>query len=448
MSSKSWHLDRRTFLRGSSVALGLPLLEGMSWGARGGAAGELPRRMCCIYFPNGVSLPPEGNKDHDDWYWFPKGEGQDYKFTKSLQPLEPLRKDLTILGGLSHPGGRSVTGHATCDIWLTGANASKRDYKNSISVDQMAASVVGRDTRIDSLVLSSDGGVGETGRTTTLSYTPTGQPIPGESRIERTFARMFGDDAASRKEAERMIATRRSMLDLVTEDTAWLNRRLGKADQRRLDLYLASVRDVERRVEKTTHWLGKAKPKVDSNAIDLSVDTGSPEEYIRTIYDLIYLAFRTDVTRVATYQIAAEGGYSFAGNFPTALGLPTIHRLSHDPTFGGQDDGYSNWGTWDQFLAQQLAYFLDRLKSTEEEDGSMLDRTMVLYGCGSSRVHYARNYPLVLAGGNAFGLKHGSYLKYEKEPALAHLFVSMLNNMNIPTESFSGVTGELPDLRG
>jgi hypothetical protein len=122
--------------------------------------------------------------------------------------------------------------------------------------------------------------------------------------------------------------------------------------------------------------------------------------------------------------------------------------LSHDPTFGGQDTGYSNWGTWDQFLAKQLAYFLDRLKSTEEEDGSMLDRTMVLYGCGSSKVHYARNYPLVLAGGSAFGLKHGSFLNYEDEPALAHLFVSMLNGMKIPTESFAGVTGELAGLRG
>ena len=194
MMTKSWHLDRRTFLRGTSgVALGLPLLDGMTWAGEAKTIAEMPRRMCCFYFPFGVCQKGE-------YDWFPTGEGKDFQFSLTLKSLEPLRDEVTIMHGISHPQSRSMPGHDTGDTFLTGASMKSPDFQNTISLDQVAAAHLGNETRFDSLVLSTDGGVGEPTRTRTMSYTKKGQPIPAMSDPQKIFNRLFGVGEAHEKQ--------------------------------------------------------------------------------------------------------------------------------------------------------------------------------------------------------------------------------------------------------
>jgi len=436
---KSRILDRRTFLRGSmGVTLALPLLEAMT--ARAAVPrGQTPRRMACFFFPNGVSLPAKSSPHHKDWHWFPHSAGKDYTFTKTLESLEPLRDSLTVLGGLSHISGRKAGGHAVMGTYLTGADVAKA---NTISIDQFYASKVSQETRLPSLVLSSLGGIESIGRPTTLSYTKEGQPIPSEDNLRRLFNRMFGSTAETDNAARKTLAHQKSMLDLVLEDSKSLNRKLGKEDQNKLEEYFSSLRDLEGRVTRTEKWLDVPKPKVDATQLQLDITPDAPKDYIRGMYDLMYLAFLTDTTRSASYAIAGEAD-SFAGKFPEAIGLKSIHALSHDRT----TEGFKNWALWDRFLAEQFAYFLTKLKDTREGDGNLLDRTLLLYGCSTSSIHLARNYPLILAGGREMGIKHGSYhILDENKRCMSDLFVTMLQALGVEAMQFADSTTNLNDL--
>lgn len=438
---KSWQLKRRTFLRGAGVTLALPLLDVMSSHALAKGV-EAPRRMACMFFPNGVSLPKSNHPHHQDWHWFPHGEGKDYRLTKTLESLEPLRDQLTILGGLSHPSGRKLPGHSVSDVYLTGSKVGSTTYTNSISVDQVYARQAGVHTRLHSLQLSTTGGIGQSGRTNTLSFTKDGQPIYAEDDLRRSFNRMFGNSAETDTAARKAIARRKSMLDLILDNANEVNRKLGKQDQKKLDEYLSSVREIERRVERTEQWLDIPKARIDPDSINLEANRAAPLDYIRAMYDMMFHAFQTDTTRAATYLIGTEGGGQLSDVFPKAMGLSTHHALSHDTN--KSDDGYKNWALWDQFLAQQLAYFLQKLKDTPEGDSNLLDRTLVFYGCSTSTTHKASNYPIVLAGGGDFGLKHGRFLKIdENKHCLADLFVTMLNSLGVETPRFGDSTGNL-----
>lgn len=442
---KSWQLDRRTFLTGTGVAMSLPLLESMTLAETGAHSGELPRRMCCVYFPFGVALPPEGRPD-SDWNWFPKGEGKDFQFRNTLSSLEPLRNNVTVLGGMSHPNGRKIGGHDTGDIFLTGAQFEGSQYRNSVSIDQLAASHIGGETRFDSLVLSSDGGVGEPTRSTTLSFSKKGRPIPALAKPQQIFDRLFGkDDTGLAKSEKARLENTASILDLVLEHSRSLKGRLGKQDRQKLDEYLASVRSVEKRVERSQAWLTIPKPDVDPKSVVLTATPEGPEEYIKAMYDLMFLAFQTDTTRLATYMIGqVAGATTVANSFPACLGLSgNWHGLAHG---AGKKDGAEKLGKFDQFLANQLAYFLTRLKKTPEGEGNMLDRTMVLYGSSNSRTHQNRNYPLVLAGGNKLGFKHGQYLKLGETMPLSNVFVTMLDRLGVSIDSFADSTGACSEL--
>ncbi|QDU92286.1 hypothetical protein Pla8534_00310 [Lignipirellula cremea] len=443
---KSWKLNRRTFLRGTGVTLGLPLLDCMSKGwASAAEEKKLPRRLACMFFPNGVSLPREDDPHYEDWHWFPHGEGRDFRFTKILESLEPLRKQLSILGGLSHPGARTKPGHTVSDVFLTGAKIGASEFSNSISIDQMFAQHVGRHTRLHSLQLSTTGGVGVTGRPHTLSYTKDGQAIHAEDNLRRAFTQMFGSSAESDAAVRETVSRRKSMLDLVLDSSRSLNSRLGKQDQAKLEEYLSSVRETERRVERTEQWLDIPKAKVDPASLMLDANRERPLDYIRAMYDLMLLAFQTDTTRVATYMIGTEGGNNITDFFPNALGLDTHHRLSHNRA--NSTDGFKLWGMWDQFLTQQFAYFLQKLKDTPEGEGNLLDRTLVFYGCSTSNTHNARNYPLILAGGGDFGLKHGHYRKFDENKCrLSDLFVTMLNTLGVETRRFADSTSEISEV--
>jgi len=442
---KSWHLDRRTFLRGTGVALALPLLDSMTWAGEAKVTAELPRRMCCVYFPFGVSLPPEKH-EHANWNWFPKGQGRDFEFTSTLESLEPLRDDVTVLGGLSHPHGRKMGGHDTGDIFLTGAPFKGSHYGNSISLDQFAALKMGRQTRFPSLTLSSDGGVGEPTRSTTLSFSRSGRPVPALAKPQQVFARLFGEDEGQTvKSQRRRLENTDSMLDLVLEHSQSMQQRLGKQDQRKLDEYLSSVRNVEQRVRRSQKWLNVPKPDVDPGSVKLEATPEGPLDYIRAMYDLTFLAFQTDTTRLATYMIGqVAGATTIANAFPACIGLGgNWHGLAHG---AGKKGGYEKLGRFDQFLSQQLAYFLTRLKETPEGDGSLLDRTMVFYGSSNSRTHNNRNYPLVLAGGSKLGLRHGQYLTFAESTPLSNVFVTMLRGLDLPVDSFADSTGEVTEL--
>ena len=412
--------------------------------SKGSDAAESPVRMASVYFPFGVSLPGD-KSEHADWNWFPKADGDSFAFRNSLKSLEPLRKSVTVLGGLSHPAGRKMGGHDTGDIFLTGASYRGSEYLNSISLDQFVAKQIGQKTRFGSLVMSSDGGVGEPTRTTTLSYTQEGRPIPALSSPRQIFDRMFGVGDATSKAKRRLLENTGSILDLVLENSRSMKNRLGKQDQRKLDEYLSSVRDIEERVERSQAWLDIPKPSVDEDAVNLAVDQSLPVEYMQAMYDLVFLAFQTDSTRLATYMLGqVAGATTIANAFPACIGLQgNWHGLAHG---AGKKDGAEKLGRFDQLLTEQLARFLTRLSETEEREGTMLDNTLVFYGSSNSKTHNNNNYPLVLAGGNTLGFKHNQYLRFGADTPLANVFVTMLDRMGIEHDGFADSTGDMSEL--
>ncbi|MDP7203952.1 MAG: DUF1552 domain-containing protein [Pirellulaceae bacterium] len=441
MSTKSWHLSRRTFLQGSGVAMALPFLDSMADAAD---AQDLPRRFCSVYFPFGVSLPPEKH-EQAEWNWFPEGGGSDFRFRNVLRSLEPLKQDVTVLGGISHPSGHKMGGHDTGDIFLTGARFHGSDFSNSISLDQYAALETGNQTRFPSMVLSSDGGVGEPTRSTTLSFSREGRPVPALASPKQIFSRLFGDGDNDTATEQRQLENSGSILDLVLENARSLKNRLGRQDQNKFDEYLSSVRDIEQRVQRSQHWLDIPKPEVPAGAVNIEVSQDAPREYLQSMYDLMFLAFQTDSTRLATYMIGqVAGATTIANAFPACIGLQgNWHGLAHG---AGKKGGYERLGRFDQFLAEHLASFLEKLASTPEGDGTLLDRTIILYGSSNSRTHNNRNYPLVLAGGRGLGLKHGQYLRYKDDLPLANLFVTILHRLGIESPSFADSSGELTDI--
>jgi hypothetical protein len=442
-SLKSWHLNRRDMLRGTGgIALGLPFLEAMSAAGDSSNSKGLPKRIACMFFPNGVSLPPMKDKNRTDWQWFPEGQGKDYTLNKSTESFERHRDDITFLSGLSHPSGRRMAGHGVSDIYLTAGSVDPNAYSNSVSMDQVIADKIGEDTRLKSLALSCGGGVGTAGRTHTLSFTKNGQPIPAEDSIRRSFNLMFGKDSCNIKQARQELLLKKSMLDRVLEDSKSLKTKLNARDQRKLDEYLGSMRDYEKRIQRMESWLTKPKAEVAEAALSLDATSSTMKDYVRATYDLMFHAFQTDTTRVITHMLGIEGGGSKTDRFPEALGLKTHHALSHRK---GCD--FKDWGVWDQFMNQNFSYFLDRLKGAQEGDGTVLDRTIIMYGCSTSTTHLAKNYPLILAGGKQLGLSHGQFRKFdENEARLSNMFVSMMNSMGVPTEKFGDSTGDLNEI--
>ncbi|MFT7678288.1 MAG: hypothetical protein ACI8QC_002274 [Planctomycetota bacterium] len=455
-------LDRRRFLRGSAVALALPWFESFA----GAAAKSQPRkRFACIYVPDGVPMPLAEDPAFQDWSWFPHGSGRDFTFTKCLEPLAPLREDLTILSGLSHPAVRDVHGHSNADQFLTGADTGRvEEYKNSISLDQEIAAHIGDQTRYSSLVMSTDGGTGTPRGVHTMSFDRNGRAIPAQHRPKRIFDSLFlkRDDDAGRR-----LALDQSALDDLLSDARSLRKKLSGHDQQALDEYLDSVRDTELKIEKAKRWMSIPLPNVDGHELNLEVTPEDPRVYLQTMYDLIYLAFRTDSTRVATYQIGRENGIGHSDHLARAVGFPLSHQLSHETT---KTDGWKNFGTYWAFLSEEFGRFAAKLKATPEPGGAgnMLDNTQLLFGSASSAFHLSRNYPLVLAGGKNMGFKHGQYLDYagahafgggwsggtepwqrefthEDEP-LANLYVTMLQRMGVAADTFAGSTAPITEV--
>tara|TARA_R110002072_G_scaffold100429_6_gene221235 strand:+ start:36396 stop:37754 length:1359 start_codon:yes stop_codon:yes gene_type:complete len=450
---KPWQLNRRSFLRGTGVAVALPMLDAMqpklSASSRPGTPPEAIRRMCYVYFPNGASMPKENDKKWGKWRWLPHVPGKDYELTEVLKSLAPFRDKMTLLGGLSHPLSRNLLGHLAGDTWLTAGDMRGDVYKNRISVDQVAALQLKKHTRYPSLVLSTDGGVGYKSRTSTLSFDHAARPIPSEHRQRLIFERYFtpggGVTTAERKKS---LAAGKKIVDLIVEDSKRLQGRLGKADKEKLEQYLQSLDSVEEQLRRNVEWLDRPLPKFDASHIDLDIGAGvDPGAYLRSMYDLIVLALQLDLTRVVTYMTGREDGMGFADSFPNrALGIKRGHHtISHD----AHEGHWQQWGRYDRWHAEQFAYFVKRLNEVKDPDGTpLLDTTEILYGGCCSTTHNARNLPLALVGGGKLGIQHGHYRKYDEATPFSNVFVGMLNAVGVKTDTFVDSTGGMPEIFG
>jgi hypothetical protein len=462
MKLRSESMNRRTFLRGTGVALALPWFESFASAAPGPVV--TPKRFLSVYHPDGVGLPLKSDPAWKDWSWFPRGGEKDFEFTKVLDVLEPLRNEVTIYSGLSHPAARQVHGHSNADQYLTGAPiGGSGPYQNSISIDQAYAEHAGHFTRHASLVMSTNGGVGGPRGAQTQSFNREGRPIPAMNKPKEIFDMLFvtsGKDAAAR------LARSKSALDLLIENARSLSRELSSKDQETLKQYLDAVRDTELKLTKAQKWIDTPVPKVDSRNLHLDAEPKEAKLYFQTMYELIYLAFLSDSTRVATFQLGRENGEGPHDLLSLAVGLGAAHGLTHEVK---KPNGWKNLGTYNRYQAQEFGRFIQKLKDTKEPTGhgSMLDNTFAMHGSASSSFHLSRNYPIISAGGKNLGFTNGRYLKFGKgnednqagagidtdagwqgkvaveELPLAKLFVTILQRLGVETDSFAGQRGTL-----
>jgi hypothetical protein len=457
--SQRWLLNRRHFLRGLGATIALPFLDAMRPLHAAAGAAPKPCRSVFVYIPNGVN----------GMTWQVTKAGRDFELSKALQPLAKHRENLTIFSGLHHPNGMG-SAHVCADLWLTGAklDTNQRSVRNSVSCDQVMAEVTAQHTRFASLELSVTAGVGQPNAATTLAFSRDGVPLPAEDNARVVFQRLFGGDPGGTKAEGEQLKTRRSVLDVVLGDAKQLRRALGSEDRTKLDEYLHAVRDVESRTERLESWLDVPRPVVspkDAAPFQNNVSKELAGEYYRTMYDIIILALRTDMTRVVTYMSGSEGN---------GLAIPEIgitqsrHQLSHH---GGDPKNLDILTQSDVFLMQQLAYFLDRLQTVQDGDEPLLDRTMVLTGSGMSygQSHHNANLPIVLAGGRGLGFKHGQHIDYnhveetgykldydewraltgrpkDGNARLSNLMLTMLQKMEVNTERFVDSLGPISEI--
>lgn len=450
--TQNWLLNRRHVLKGAGVALALPFLECMR-PLRAAEAAPSVKRSVFMYLPNGVN--PADYQILDS--------GKDYTFSHSLKSLERHRANITPISGLHHPFGLGRA-HECSNIWLTGARFDA-SHRNTISVDQLMSRVTEVQTRFSSLQLSSE-------RRRSLSWTADGVALPEESVPSVVFRQLFEEPKEGVDVQRRQLQRRGSILDTVLGEARRLDSRLGNQDSDRLEQYLTSVREIEIRTQRADSWLDRPRPKVDkktSAQLDRDIPLDQLGEYLRTMYDLIVLAFQTDSTRVVTFMTGDEG---------TGPAIPEIginfgrHALSHH---NGNRDMLANLTASDTFNIEQFSYFLDRLSEVSDAAGPLIDTTMALYGGGMAygHSHGNANLPLVMAGGKSLGIKHGRHLDYNalaspdgynynaQQPGslvrichkpvnpkahLSNLLLTMAQKMDVPIEKFSDSNSEATEL--
>lgn len=448
--SKPWQISRRTVLRGLGTVVALPFLEAMepAMALAAEAAGNDPKkpsptRMAFVYVPNGKHMQD----------WTPKAEGPEFELPYIMEPLANVKDNLLVISGLAQdhgrPHGDGAGDHARAlASFLTGQQARKThgaDIKVGVSVDQVAARKIGQRTRFASLELGCDRGA-QAGNcdsgyscsySTNISWRTESTPQAKEIDPKLAFERLFSTGAAGAAKTRRE-KFNKSVLDFVLEDARDLQSKLGVKDQRKLDEYLSSVRELEKRV--TLAGSEPATPLPDYPA-----PSGIPEDYathIRLMYDLLALAFQGDLTRVATFVVANEGSnrsYPFIG---VADGH---HDLSHH---GGDPKKHEKIREINRFHVTHLAYFLEKLKGISEGEKSLLDNSMIVYGSGigDGNAHNHDNLPIVLAGRGGDTIRSGRHLKLDKETPLNNLFLSMLDRVDSPVEALGDSTGRLEGL--
>ena len=435
-------LPRRTFLRGMGATVALPFLDAMT-PAFASPSKPVPR-VAFVYTANGVIM-----RD-----WTPAAEGTGFAFSKTLAPVEPFRDDLLVLTGLAHRNGEALGDgpgdHARAGAsWLTGVHPKKTrgaDIRNGMSVDQMLAGTIGRGTPLPSLELGlqdvrmvggCDSGY-SCAYSNTISWSSPTTPLPYENNPSRVFTRLFGDGDTT-DPAVRAVRARqnRSLLDFVREDAARLRATLGAGDRRKLGDYLDSVREVERRI-RNARYDGAALPVLDR-------PDGIPptfEEHVRLMSDLITIAFQADLTRVVTLMYSREGG----NRTYRSIGVPDAHHgLSHHQN---DPEKMARLQMIDRHHVATFAYLLGKLRAAQDENGSLLDHSMVVYGSSlsDSNAHTHDDLPTLLAGRGGGTLRGGRHLRYPDGTPMTNLFLTLLDRLGVHRDRIGDSTGRIAHL--
>ena len=435
-------IPRRAFLRGSGAVLALPFLDAMV--PAFAATGSRPTRMMFIEVPNGIMMDK----------WTPTTEGAGFELTPVLESLAPFRDRLLVLSGLDqNEAGRlefEIGGAhpRACTAWLTGAHArmtSGADLRAGISVDQVAAREFGKETQLASLEVGMESsevvGTCESAYScayyNTISWRNETTPLPMENRPRAIFERLFGDNGSTDPKVRLARMQRHSsVLDAVTEDVIRLRGKLAPADWSKLDQYLEAVRDVERRIQLAETQSERELPVV-------TAPMGVPDqfsEYYKLMVDFQVLAWQTDMTRVGTFQI----GHEMSNRAYPEVGFgDSHHSVTHHLGDPEKIDKVTKINT---FHVRMLSYYLDRLQSTPDGDGSLLDHAMILYGSALSdgNLHLFKDLPVLLVAGGVAGIRGGLHIRYPVGTPMTNLFLTMLDKAGVPSvDRLGDSTGRL-----
>jgi hypothetical protein len=433
------HLPRRTFLRGVGASIALPFLDAMA--PAFAKAAKPSTRMMYVYAPTGM-MP-------NDWY--PKTTGTDFEYQRIMKPLEKFREHITVISGLADNPGRAL-GDGPGDhsraaaSYLTGAHPKKTegaDIHCGISVDQVAARTLGARTKFASLEVtcedSRQAGACDSYSCAyqSISWKSETQPLPPEMNPRLLFERLFGDLDVSGSPAERrnQEANRKSVLDLAFRDTQSLKTTLGATDRRKLDEYLTSIRDLETQI-------GKAMNSTEQLPPGLEKPAGIPPNYAdhaRLLFDLITVAFQTDMTSVATFMLAREGGLRTYAE----CGVPEAH---HSITHHRNDPVLVEKVTKIQcYHLEQFVYFVEKLKATPDGDGSLLDHSAIVYGAsmGDPNIHDHMKCPTLVAGHASGRIRGGQHIAFEEKTPMANLHLALLDTVGVTAENLGDSTGKL-----
>lgn len=414
-------MSRRTFLRSSGVAIGLPLLDAMvpTAAAEARKVLDVPRRMVLVGRPLGMYAPN----------FFPEKTGPDYEPSRYLKVLQPHREKFTVINGMSH---RYAAGHFAESALFTGAppdNIRANAIRNSISLDQEVASHVGGQTRFACLNL----GGGD------VVWNRRGVRLPSQPRATQVFRQLFLDGSPEEQAREmRRIKDGRSILDDVRGQVKTINTRLSDADRRKLDLYLDSIREAEQRLVQAEKWVSTPRPKVDYPTPTNDFGGAQLVARSRQWFDIVHLALQTDSTRVVTLFLSSQD----------QSGVDGVSLAHHDASHHGRDPAkLEQLALIEEAEVGVLGEFLRKLTASQEGEHNLLDRTIVFYtsNLGDSSSHDNTNLPILLAGG---GFKHRGHLAYDRKnnTLLSNLFVRMMHQMGIEAESFGASTGVLSDV--
>ncbi|HEY4212457.1 MAG TPA: DUF1552 domain-containing protein [Steroidobacteraceae bacterium] len=433
------HLSRRTALKAIGASVGLPLLDAMvpAGTALAQTAAAAKPRMLFVYFPHGAVM----NK------WTPKKDGPDFDFPQILAPLSPFQKQLTVISGLENKSAIAAPVHAiTPGTWLSCVPPRiSHDPLGGVTIDQMAAKVLGQDTPLPSLEVATEeqGGEGSCDRNygcsygKTISFRTPSTPLPMEHNPRKLFQQLFGEgDTASERAA--LIRSDQSVIDLVRHDAADLSRGLGQRDRVLLDDYLSTVREIESRVQKiATRDVSKLQlPDAPAGVPDAF------DEHMRLMFDLMALALQANVTRVMTFMVAAEVSnqpYPFIGI------QDAFHPLSHHGNNALKMDRLAKLQT---FNTQMFANFVKKLQQMPNGESSMLDQSLILFGSNmsSSNLHDHFPLPTAIVGGACGKLKGNQHLRVPDHTPIANLHVALLNRVGISSEKIGDSTGELSQI--
>jgi hypothetical protein len=437
------HLPRRTFLRGLGATLALPLLDSMVPALAFAGAAKPVIRLGFVYHATGMIMDR----------WTPAAEGPAFEFTPTMKALEPFRDQILVMSGLAQVNGRAL-GDGPGDharggaVFLTGVHPKKTEgagIRCGISADQIAAQEFGKQTQLASLEIglesASLAGGCDSGYscayTNTLSWRTPTSPLPLEVNPRRLFERLFGDgdstDAAARLAR---LQEQRSILDYVAGSIDRLETKLGSRDRGKLTEFLEAIRDIERRIQKAEQQNATLKIPVVERPGSIP-DTF--EDHAKLMMDLQVLAFQTDLTRVITYVPAREGSNRSYREIGISDGHHSITHHQNDP------EKIENVAKIDALLVKNFAYLLDKLKSTPDGDGNLLDHSIIVYGSGTAdgNRHTHHDLPVVVAGGGAGQIKGGRHLRFPQETPLNNLFLNILDKAGVPTENFGDSTGRL-----